>query len=595
MPKTFHLTHNRSHAALDEAIRCLCSAASDLLGLLPEEGAQFHTLSIPGAGRVLAHESAIRRWFAENFDEYAAFIAEHLVVHPRIGWTDLLSLSVPFRPDRLCLTLTLAPCQTAKEEALQSPKPPTGSMYWNWSGSRQTWDHGKPGAAEHRFHLIGTAPSVPGFTTGHRMALADLRLCERLEANAERLPWRPQLSLLETASLPVPAPPPERRPNPAGRPKGGSLDERTGPDLDERLTLGDPRLDDRVMAPEQEPKVFRLPDDREIALVDWTDIQQPFGRRVQSKLAAMIHVDYLRGRLFWESQEILEQYRQRGQAIPGAEIRLMHWKTQFGRVSLSARQMIWAYWTAEVPALVKDRTYIASEVPVGGLKGIYNTSAKGYKAGNKKEQELFKTAEYQEKAKIWRDPSGQETIFTLRDTAYSKTYSSGHKEASRSPDWEIREARKLAETIGEIFAKKVKKAELTPDEAYRRALFLFSHREGWRGNNDIQNPLKDEVTAIRAWLSKEDNDRGKMDSALERLEKSFASPWRIAGMKRDHYTGTEGDYTRFAEWWVTGLESSSSIIQGKFKYMLGLKPEDYGVEPVDMEALADARGRERDE
>jgi hypothetical protein len=616
MPKTFHLTHQKSHAALDEAIRCLCSATSDLLGLLPEEGAQFHTLSIPGAGRVLAHESAIRAWFAGSFDEYAVFIAEHLVVHPRIGWTDLLSLSVPFRPDRLCLTLTMNPDQTAKEGAQQ---PLAGSMYWNWSGSRQTWDYSKPGAAEHRFHLIGSAPRVPGFTTGHRMALADLQLCERLEANAERLPWRPQLSLLETASLPVPAPPPEHQPNPVGRPKGGSSAEQTGLDQEERLTLGDPRLNDRVLAPEQEPKVFRLPDNREIVLVDWRDIEQPFGRRVQSKLAAMTQVDYLHGRIFWESREILEQYRQRGQAIPGAKIKNMWWKTQFGQVSLNAKQMIWAYWTTEVPDFVRNRTYIASEVEIGSLDGVYNMVAKGYKAGNQLEKDFFEAQRSKARAlfderkrraqeehrifdetfrdpnKIWRNQNGSEAEITIRDPSYSKTLSNIHKAGSDTPDREIAKARRLPETIGEIFAKKVKKAELTAEEAYRRAIYLAFHRGGWKSNDDVENPLDEEVTFVRAWLSREENDRGKMQNALSDLHTSAASPSEIVMMKKHNYVGKVGDYSRFAEWWVSGLESTTSIIQSKFKYVLGLKPEDYGAEPVDMEALADARGRGSDE
>jgi hypothetical protein len=580
MAKRFDLKHPNTHPALEEAILCLCAASDALLGLPAEEGALFHTLSVPGYGRVLAHESAIRAWFSSAYEEYTQFMAEHLVTRPEMVWSDVLSLSVPFRPDRLCLTLTLQQTEGG---------PPQATAYWNWSGSRAAWDPAKPTACERRHHLVGTIPWLPDFEKGHRIALAELLLCTVIQGNHERLPAaeRPRITLLETAALPVPAPPPEKRPNPVGRPnKGASKSSQPR----QELTAGDPRLRQRNLN-QTTAEVRQLPDGREIALVDWSDLQYPFGRRVQSKLAALVRVDHLKGRIYWEEDEILQQHRQKGQAIPGQEIKMMHFKTRFGRVTLNVKQMIWAYWTAEVPDTVRRRTYIASHVPVGSLEGVYNMVAKGFKFGSREEREAFLEAGHADKLKIWRDLQGNETLIILRDRSYSKSLSPDFKVKPGTPDHEIQKTRKLPALIGKLFAEKAKTGALSAAEAYRRARVLCLDHRGWEDNDDLETPLPPEMTAVRDWLDRETSERAKMNEARLFAKSSKASAGLLSIMKMHKVAADVNDYSRFAEWWVRPDEKIDSILQEEFRVRLSLAPEDYGVAPIDMEALADERGR----
>ncbi len=585
MAKRFDLRHPDTHQALEEAILCVCSAADALLSLPAEEGALFHTLSIPGYGRVLAHESAIRSWFTAAYEEYAEFMAEHLLTRPEMVWSDILSLSVPFRPDRLCLTLALSPNQPSEPQG----SPPRAHAYWNWSGSRETWDPSKPTACERRHHLVGEGPSLPGREKGHRIALAELLLCTVVQANKERLPTghRPQVTLLETASLPVPAPPPEKRPNPVGRPRVGARPSDTE-GQQAAAPFGDPRL--VQAAHERRAETLQLPDGREVEIIDWSDLQYPFGRRVQSKVAALMRVEHLRGKVYWEEEEILERHRQRGKAIPGQEIKMMHFKTQFGRVTLNAKQLIWAYWTAEVPDLVRRRTYIASHVQ-GGLNSVYNMVAKGFKFGSLQEREAFLEAGHADKLKIWRDLQGNEALIVLRDRSYSKSISPDFKVKPGTPDHEIQKTRKLPALIGKLFANKVKRGELQAAEAYRRAKILCMDHRGWEDNEDLEVPLPQEQTAVREWLDRETSERAKMNEARLVANSSRASAGLLSIMKMNNIAEGAEDYSRFAEWWVRGDEKVSSILQEEFRVVLALAPEDYGVEPIDMEALADQRGR----
>ncbi len=597
MAKRFDLHHPSTHPALREGLLCVCAASEALLGLPAEEGALFHTLTVPGSGRVMAHESAIRAWFSSAYGEYAQFMAEHLLTRPELAWSDILSLSVPFRPDRLCLTLALSPDQPSEAQGgplqAQLQAQPKAQVYWNWSGSREGWDPIRPTACERRHHLAGKIPFLPDFEKGHKMALAELLLCTVVQANPDRLPagQRPLITLLETAPLPVPAPPPEKRPNPVGRPRGSGGPKVPESESPTTRTAGDPRLLELLNRAERPTEVRKLPDGREIELIDWTDLQYPFGRRVQSKVAALLRVDHLKGHVYWEDEDVLQRYKQKGQSYPGQELRMMHFKTQFGRVTLSAKQLIWAYFTAEVPDKIRHITYIASSVPIGSLNGVYNMAAMGFKFGNKAEREAFLEAGLLSKTKIWRDLQGNEVLIVLRDRSYSKTLGPEFKVKPGTADYEIQKTRRLPALIGKIFAEKAKRGELSAEEAYRRAKFLCVNKKGWRDNNDVDRPLDSEVIAVREWLSKQDNERSRMIHALDAAEKSAAAAHALQSKKRGGISRDVNDYTRFAEWWVMPHDVYSSILQEEFRVVLELAPADYGVEPVDMEALADARGR----
>ncbi len=590
MAKRFDLNHPSTHPTLREGLLCVCAASEALLGLPADEGALFHTLTVPGSGRVMAHESAIRAWFTSAYAEYAQFMAEHLLSRPELAWSDILSLSVPFRPDRLCLTLSVTTPAHSQEQAQGGP--PQAQVYWNWSGPREGWDPTKPTACERRHHLTGKIPFLPDFEKGHKMALSELLLCQVVQANPDRLPagQRPLVTLLETAPLPVPAPPPEKRPNPVGRPRGSNSAKVLESERP-TLTAGDPRLLELLNRSERPAEVRKLPDGREIELIDWADLQYPFGRRVQSKVAALMRVDHLKGHLYWEDEDVLQRYKQKGQSYPGQELRMMHFKTQFGRVTLNVKQMIWAYFTSEVPDKVRHITYIASSVPIGSLNGVYNMAAMGFKFGNKAEREAFVEAGLLPKTKIWRDLQGNEVLIVLRDRSYSKTLGPDFKVKPGTADYEIQKTRRLPALIGRMFAEKAQKGELSTEEAYRRAKFLCVNKEGWRDNNDDKFPLSEEVTAVRAWLSKEDNERNRLMNALDVFDNSAAAPRYLQNKKRGGISRDTNDYTRFAEWWVMPHDVYSHILQEEFRVVLGLAPGDYGVEAVDMEALADARGR----
>ena len=589
-PKTFRLRHPDAHPVLQEAILCLCAATEAQLGLQPEEGAQFHTLSIPGAGRVLAHETAIRAWFRTSFEEYAAFIAEHLVTHPQIGWTDLLSLSVPFRLDRLCLTLKVGAPSTPTEA-------PDAEIYWNWSAARETWDPSQPSKAERRIHLTGQAPPVPGFDKGHWMALTELRMCERLEANPTRSALRPALRLLETAPLPVPAAPVELKPSPVGK-RTQSQEDPMQP-----KTLGNPKLLEELhgtLPASVEPQRHWLPDGREITLVDWEDLLMPFGRRVQSKIASVMRVDYLGGNLYWEAQEILERHKQRGAAIPGKKITLMHFRTQLGRISLNSKQLLWAYWTAEVPDSVRRIAQVPSAVSIGSLDGIYNMAAKGYKFGTVKEQEASFEQGYREKAGMWRDVTGKEALIMLKDKSLKGAFEMSFGGKRGSPEDQIRQTRRLPEEIATIFARKVKKGELELAEAYRRATILAASNiaKCLVERDELKDPFSPEEKEIRSWLDKEEGDRNRiLNVYLATLPpKNKASIPMLRAMRGGTKTGSAlediRDFSPFAEWWnIAYWERDASVIQAQFKRLLGAEPQSYGAEPVDMEELADSRGR----
>jgi hypothetical protein len=585
-PKTFRLRHPNTHPVLQEAILCLCAATEAQLGLQPEDGAQFHTLSIPGAGRVLAHEAAIRAWFRTSFEEYAAYLAEHLVTHSEIGWTDLLTFSVPFRLDRLCLTLTVGAPSVPTEA-------PDASVYWNWSAARETLDPSQPSKAERRIHLIGQAPPVPGFDKGHQMALAELLLCSQLKANPSRLALRPALRLLETAPLPVPAAPVELKPSPSGKRTGDRKEAAA-----QFVELGNPRLLEALhgaLPASQEPQRHWLPDGREITLVDWEDLLMPFGRRVQSKVASVMRVDYLGGHLYWEAREILERHKQRGAAIPGKKITLMHFRTQLGRVSLNSKQLLWAYWTAEVPDSVRRMAQVPSAVSIGSLDGIYNMAAKGYKFGTVAEQEAAFEHGYREKAGIWRDVTGKEAFFVLKDRTLKGAFSMSFGEKQGSPEAQIRQTRRLPEEIATIFARKVKKGELELAEAYRRAMILATN-DGSRcliERDDIKHPFSPEEKEIRSWLGKEEGDSSRVLRAyLATLPpKNRASIPILMAMKMGKASEDVNDFSQFAEWRVFPPERDASIIQAQFRRLLGAEPRSYGAEPVDMEELADQRGR----
>lgn len=573
---------------LNQAVACVARAEHDLYGASRAEGAPYHTLILPAAGRLLAKESVIRKWFAEHFEVYVAVLAEHLETNPAIGWMDILSLSVPFRHDRLCLTLSLE-----TSALLEPPQEPQAhhlraSLYWNWTGPRGTWDYREPAKAERAYHLVGEVPYVASFQTGFKVPRKELRYYTILQANPARLATPPHLTLLETASLVPPQAPeaPPKKPRPEGGQRGGPSKETP-----ERAAIGDPRIFE-----EQQPaEVMKLPDGREFELVDWRDTSLPFGRRVQSKLAALMEVDHLQGKIYWASEDVLKdhpRYANRGPdngAVPGKEVRMMHFTTKLGRISLTKRQLLWAYWTGEVPEEVRHRTYIHSQVRPGSLDGIYNLLAKGWKAGSEEEKKfIFENAR---KSTYWRDLNGNETLPILKDRAYTKTVSADFEPDTSSPETEIRSSRKLAHTIGKIFAAKVKKGTLSVEDAYERAIW-FAHGKNhgtWISKLNEERPLPVATAQARAMLEPE--ELTKMNEAFISWKNSDAQAGTLRmAFQRGNQKQIER-YGRYPEGYVNLAEQATCLIQEEFKVALGLLPADYGQVALDMEELAQSRGK----
>jgi hypothetical protein len=396
------------------------------------------------------------------------------------------------------------------------------------------------------------------------------------------------LALHETASLAPPQAPqaPPKKPRPEGSPRTDAAPQR--------MIADDLRVFEE-QAQEQPTKIHRLPDGREFEIIDWRDQSLPLGRRVQSKVAALMEVDHLQGEIYWASEEVLKKhprYAKRGPdngAVPGNTVRIMHFMTKLGRITLSKKQLLWAYWTGEVPDEVRHRTYIHSQVQNGSLDGIYNLLAKGWKPGSEEEKRhLFENAR---KSTYWRDLNGNETLPVLKDRAYTKTVSADFEPETGSPETEIRNSRKLARTIGKIFAAKAKKGQLSTKEAYEKAIWFAQGRnhETWISREGETRPLPEATALARAQVDAAEFTRMNEAYLAWRNSDAQAGTLRVAFQRKNQKKIDR--YGRYPEGYVNLSEQSVCLIQDEFKVALGLLPADYGQEAVDMEALAQSRGK----
>jgi hypothetical protein len=565
-------------AVLTEAIRCVLQAESDLFGEVREEGASYHTLMLPGTGRLFAKESVLKKWFKDHFEGYATLMAEQLETNPTLGWLDIAVLSVPFRRDRLCLTLAPAQGQS--------------TLYWNWTGSRHGWRYSDPAEVERTFHLVGKIPFTEGLQTGFKVSRKEIQSMQPLSANPERLQNPPRLVLVPSAEIRPPAAPvePPKKPRPEGGPQ-------TPP---EELVLGDERIFEHAekTVPIREHK---LPDGRMIEIVDWNDISLPFGRRVQSKVAALMQVEHLTGKVLWASEEQLRNfpyYADRGSksAVPGTAIKDMHFKTGLGRVILRANKLLWAYWTGEVPEEIRQKTYIHSHVQAGTLNGIYNLLAKGWKAGNKAEEQFFREKGYLARKEQWRDWEGNDASPEVKDRKYSRTVSADFPPDQGSPSREIKKGTLVHTRLAKIFAAKAKKGELTPEQAYSRAIEM-SMNFLWQAVNlvdDNESAERKEANRLkgaemRSWVEPE--QLNQLDKDVTSWHNSAAQPGNLKLAVNMGNRTIKEKYGTFTECWLTRLELSRGIVQEEFKLALGLVPEDYGQERIDLEELAESRGK----
>lgn len=536
------------------------------------EGAPFLKVSINAASKVLPRMDVIQRWFTETdpkiggFQEYAEFMFEHL---SKMGWADIVSVSTPLRADRLVLTLAKA------------SKSAQGVLYWNWAGAREGWSPKEPWATERRPVLIGQGPRVAALTRGHRIGVEESAGLIEIEVNPQRASYRHTPMLLRTeVSEAVPAAfraePPDMAVYAADRLRKRNPLEAA---LDELTTRNKPGKQSWKAG--LEGAYAELPDGRRVELVDWEDIDQPLGRRVQSKLLSQAVVNHETGRIAWASAEILARYPGPGLKIPGKPINHMQMSSQFGRIDLTAAQLLWAYWTGEVPHAVRKITFLQSDIPRGGQNGIYNLAATGWKAGTKEEQEKFSGPEYNGGNHHHRNIRGEPTYVVIKDRNRNKNAKDWEK--PRTPEEEIKRGRRLVTQMGYVMAEKCVRGDLLPPVAYSRALLLLMNPDDWREVPPGTDPMfVPEETPQR-------KERFDWLNNVERIELMHA-----AKMSSNVRPGLpilkDPQYERFIERYITPDQWKAWLVQQAFKTVLGLEPEEYGQAKVDIEALAQEKG-----
>lgn len=511
---------------LEQALKML-PAAKDSGGI----HRPFKAVWMPLSGRQHVRSSVVVTWFMRSVESYLKLLSHNL---KEMGWVDAITISVPSRTDRLCLTVT-----GGGQSHLDFDNP---TAYWNWTSDRPGYDPKAAWKVENLRYFGALAIPVHAYETGLPLPAGVLTRIPMPAFGRPKIEMGPAPKILTSCQLEVPS---QYVSEYAAEAKAAAFDAKT---LDKGALRGWHKIS---------PKV--LPDGREIQIIDWREYAAPVGRRVQSKLLCTAVVDHIKGEVTWADAETLAKFPEKGLRVPGAPIKGMQLATQLERLTLTKLQMIWAYWTGELPEKVLRKYDSQHSLRAGhGLDGVANLRAKGYLCGSSKEQE-----EIDEKIENGSLFAG------LRDIEGKEI---SEKEASVSLEEAYVAQRTLLIMLGEIFAEKAVQGLCKPEAAWYDARLCFE----FQAYTSRQEMMEKDENGVWSPVDKTAEIRNKeMMPHKERLLRSMTEEQRVElsrlheiSRKADTYPPNWGPFrdsrtrelmperfpahSRLPEFWVSG-------------------------------------------
>jgi hypothetical protein len=572
--KTFPATINHTPQATQYGYQVL----EEALRMLPMQGAgrPFLKVRLTCAERMLSREELVRKWFLRFAERYLQIAATNL---PHVDWLDAISIATPLRPDRLCLSVA----SHAEHGAI---------AWWNWTLLREGFTAMNPDAAERRIAFSPVPTLWEALTTGHRLSRSESLQIQRVPMTTDALVAPPILiktpghllpdhsAVLEALAKP---PAPMKPPTPT----------LIREDLRSVQTQAafKPAQDPAGFSPTAKtfllPKAGKLVDGRSVQIVDWRDPLQPLGARVQSKLVCLTNVDVEEGTIHWASEHVLERFIERGPRTAHAQVRTMVFPLEVGKKTLNLYQLLWAYWTAEVPKrVIRRHQHEAQVLGETGIDGLANLRAFGWIGGH--QQEVIELAQRPEQktARDWQGNFDHNLeISDLTELEYIKRLSLQDKYTA---------LRQIHIEVGKAFAKKHTAGELPLSDGYSLAL-RFSEERPWEdheANNSrpelftLKDELRQLVTPKQLRMMKRlalqtSGIHAPNSGALRRIVEG-RMPMQLpqddlSAPLNSRAKELFDKHSRFPEYWITNREQwHEALIQEGIRKELGLKPEEYG-------------------